>query len=151
MYCGDGINDLAALAAADVGMAIGASDASAAASVSDKHTSVSGTGCIVLTEGLHTYCCVEWLVIPPVLLRLCDICPCTQAPLAFVLDPLPTHVCLHLLACSFTQSIAPSLTSSLLPSVFVRLCPRTRLISTSLFTTKSAAYLHRCADSDKGG
>ncbi len=45
MYCGDGINDLAALAAADVGMAIGSSDASAAASVSDKHTSVSGIGC----------------------------------------------------------------------------------------------------------
>ncbi len=57
MYCGDGINDLAALAAADVGMAIGSSDASAAASVSDKHTSVSGIGCIILTEGLHAYCC----------------------------------------------------------------------------------------------
>jgi P-type E1-E2 ATPase len=56
MYCGDGINDLAALAAADVGMAIGSSDASAAASISDKHTSVSGIGCMILTEGLHAYC-----------------------------------------------------------------------------------------------
>ena len=43
MYCGDGINDLVALAAADVGMAVGASHASAAASLSDQHASVKGT------------------------------------------------------------------------------------------------------------
>lgn len=42
MYCGDGINDLAALAAADVGMAVGASDASAAATLSDTHYSIAG-------------------------------------------------------------------------------------------------------------
>ena len=42
MYCGDGINDLVALAAADVGMAVGSSHASAAAAISDKHSSVEG-------------------------------------------------------------------------------------------------------------
>lgn len=48
MYCGDGINDLAALAAADVGMAVGSSDASAAASVITKQNGIAGAASLQL-------------------------------------------------------------------------------------------------------
>ena len=43
MFCGDGINDLAALRAADIGYAVGATDATVAAALSTSHKSVAGT------------------------------------------------------------------------------------------------------------
>lgn len=42
MYCGDGINDLIALGAADVGMTVGSSEASAAATISNRNFSIAG-------------------------------------------------------------------------------------------------------------
>ena len=42
VYCGDGINDIAALAGADVGMVIGATDAVVAASLSTARKSAAG-------------------------------------------------------------------------------------------------------------
>ncbi len=53
MYCGDGINDLAALASAEAGMAVGAGHASAAACVADSHPSIQGTRCNSMP--CHTY------------------------------------------------------------------------------------------------
>ena len=49
MFCGDGINDLSALAAADLGYAVGASEASVAAAVHTTHASVAGTSVRTVT------------------------------------------------------------------------------------------------------
>ena len=53
MYCGDGINDLAALASAEAGMAVGAGHASAAACLADSHPSIQGMRCNSMP--CHTY------------------------------------------------------------------------------------------------
>ena len=52
MYCGDGINDLIALGAADVGMAVGSSDASAAATISNRNASIAGSNTVYSTSSV---------------------------------------------------------------------------------------------------
>ena len=54
VFCGDGINDLTALSAADVGFAIGASDASVAAHICTQNTSVSGAALLLPIDTLRT-------------------------------------------------------------------------------------------------
>lgn len=50
MFCGDGINDLAALGGADIGFAVGATDATVAASLSTTQTSVAGVPSVALLQ-----------------------------------------------------------------------------------------------------
>ena len=57
MFCGDGINDLAALSAADVGMSVSATDAVIAAALSTPQGSVSGRSSVKL-HGIALLSCV---------------------------------------------------------------------------------------------
>ena len=52
MFCGDGINDIAALSAADVGLAVGATDAVIAATLSTSQGSVAGKCPVLLLYNL---------------------------------------------------------------------------------------------------
>ena len=58
MFCGDGINDLAALSAADVGMSIGATDAFIAAAISTPQGSVAGRS----WKTMAWHCCAVFIV-----------------------------------------------------------------------------------------
>ena len=54
LYCGDGINDLEALANAEVGMAVGSAEASAAATFCDTHYSIAGQQVTLLCTPFYT-------------------------------------------------------------------------------------------------
>lgn len=55
MFCGDGLNDLAALGTAEVGLAIGPINAMAAAPFSTRHSSIAGEHLYFLLSP-----CSEW-------------------------------------------------------------------------------------------
>ncbi len=63
MFCGDGLNDLAALGTAEVGMAIGPIDAMAAAPFSTKRSSIAGSPVKQLLASVSSFLLL-WNVMP---------------------------------------------------------------------------------------
>ena len=55
IFVGDGINDLVALSAADIGYAVGATDAMVAAAISTSHSSVAGRSHVIKTSHMPAF------------------------------------------------------------------------------------------------
>lgn len=71
MFCGDGINDLAALAAADVGMSIGATDATIAAELSTNKGSIAGLSVCTSLAAISSCICF-YLILHRFLAMMCS-------------------------------------------------------------------------------